>query len=84
MTKLKKLLQIFYIIKPFEHVVDLRTCNPFDKVAYNIILEFHHIYRNCSIITKLSKCQNMIGKKNVHTTMTCRVDEDNTIVGVMA
>ena len=82
MTKLKKLLQIFYIIKPFEHVVDLRTCNPFDKVAY--ILEFHHIYRNYRIITKLSKCKDMIGKKNVHTMMTCRGDEDNTIVGVMA
>ena len=82
MTKLKILLQIFYIIKPFEHVVYLRTCNPFGKVAY--ILEFHHIYRNYSITTKLSKCQNMIEKKNVHTTMTCRVDEDNTIVGVMA
>ena len=82
MTKLKILLQIFYIIKPFEHVAYLRTCNPFDKVAY--ILEFHHIYRNCSIITKLSKCKNMIGKKNVHTMTTCRGDEDNTSVGVMA
>ena len=81
MTKLKKTSTKF-CIKPFEHVLDLRTCNPFDKVAY--ILEFHHIYRNYSISTKLSKCKNMIGKKNVHTMMTCRGDEDNTIVSVMA